>query len=405
MDRKGVMRKDEIKILVVEDEEIIRMMFKQSFSNWGFKVDTAENGKEAFDKCQNGAFDIVVTDLNMPVMDGMELLKKLKAKVPHQEVVVVTGYATIESAIEAMKLGAYDFILKPVNFDHVQFTINKLYTKIRAEAENEELREVNTQLMELHEMKDKFLYITNHEIRTPLTIIKGYIDVLRGLIPNPGGEVTETLTILEDTTTELNELVDRMHLLKSLELGEIVRDSDSLDLKDILSKVYRELGSLFKIRNIDLRVMVDKKSLFVTGDYRQVRLLMRELLHNALKFTPDKGSVVVKLELKNDLIHYSVKDTGVGIPYEKHKLIFDRFYEIQDVVNHRSSKKDFMGGGLGIGLSMVKEIVEGMKGQVELVSEPGEGSEFRIILPSSKTPTNDTKQKQKKTTVETESKS
>jgi len=375
------MRKEDIRILVVEDEEIIRMMFKQSFSNWGFKVDTAENGKDALEKCQRGFFNIVVTDLNMPVMDGMELLKRLKTKWPYLEVIVVTGYATIESAIEAMKLGAYDFILKPVNFDHVQFIINKLFTKIRAEAENEELREVNTQLMELNEMKDKFLYITNHEIRTPLTIIKGYIDVLRGLISNPGNEVTETLTILEDTTAELNELVDRMHLLKSLELGEIERDSDLLDLKDVLSKVYRELGSLFKLRNIDLRVMVDKKPLFVTGDYRQVRLLMRELLHNALKFTPDKGSAVVKLEFKNDQIQYSVKDSGVGIPYDKQKLIFDRFYEIQDVVNHRSSKKDFMGGGLGIGLSMVKEIVEGMKGKIELVSEPGEGSLFRISLP------------------------
>ncbi|UCF63551.1 MAG: hybrid sensor histidine kinase/response regulator [bacterium] len=375
------MRKEDIKILVVEDEEIIRMMFKQSFSNWGFKVNTAENGKDALEKCQQGFFNIVVTDLNMPVMDGMELLKRLKSKWPYQEVIVVTGYATIESAIEAMKLGAYDFILKPVNFDHVQFIINKLFTKIRAEAENEQLREVNTQLMELNDMKDKFLYITNHEIRTPLTIIKGYIDVLRGLISNPGNEVTETLTILEDTTAELNELVDRMHLLKSLELGEIERDHDLLDLKDVLSKVYRELGSLFKLRNIDLRAMVDKKPLFVTGDYRQVRLLMRELLHNALKFTPDKGSVIVKLEFKNDQIQYSVKDSGVGIPYDKQKLVFDRFYEIQDVVNHRSSKKDFMGGGLGIGLSMVKEIVEGMKGKIELVSEPGQGSLFRITLP------------------------
>ena len=87
------------------------------------------------------------------------------------------------------------------------------------------------------------------------------------------------------------------------------------------------------------------------------------------------------MELKNDEIHYSVKDSGVGIPYEKQKLIFDRFYEIQDVVNHRSSKKDFMGGSLGIGLSMVKEILEGMNGKIEVISEPGQGSSFKIILP------------------------
>jgi signal transduction histidine kinase len=325
----------------------------------------------------------VVTDLNMPIMDGMELLKRLKSKWPHQEVIVITGYATIESAIEAMKLGAYDFILKPVNFDHVQFTINKCFTKIRAEVENEELREANSQLMELNEMKDKFLYITNHEIRTPLTIIKGYIDVLRSLIVNPNPEIAETLSILEDTTAELNELVDRMHLLRSLELGEIQKNYDTLDLKEILSKVYRELANLFKVRNIELKIAVDKKPLFIAGDYRQIRLTMRELLHNALKFTPDNGKVLVKLELKSDQVQYSVKDTGVGIPFEKQKLIFDRFYEIQDVVNHRSSKRDFMGGGLGIGLSMVKEIVESMKGKVELISEPGQGSLFKVILPYS----------------------
>ena len=375
------MKKEDIKILVVEDEEIIRMMFKQSFENWGFDVDTAENGKDALEKCQDNFYNIIVTDLNMPVMDGMELLKRLKAKWPYQEVIVITGYATIESAIEAMKLGAYDFILKPVNFEHVQFTINKLYIKIRAEAENEELREVNSQLMELNEMKDKFLYITNHEIRTPLTIIKGYIDVLRGLISNPNPEVSETLQILEETTGELSELVDRMHLLKSLEMGEIQKENDSLDLKEILSKVYRELGNLFKVREIELRVAVDKKPLFINGDYRQIRLVIRELLHNALKFTPDKGKVQVKMELKNEEIHYSVKDTGIGIPFDKQKLIFDRFYEIQDVVNHRSSKKDFMGGGLGIGLSMVKEILEGMNGKIEVVSEPKQGSLFKIILP------------------------
>ncbi|MBN2366501.1 MAG: hybrid sensor histidine kinase/response regulator [Calditrichaeota bacterium] len=379
------MKRDEVKVLVVEDEEIIRMMFKQSFSNWGFKVDTAENGKDALEKCQKQFYNIVVTDLNMPVMDGMDLLKRLKSKFAHQEVIVITGYATIESAIEAMKLGAYDFILKPVNFDHVQFTINKCFTKIRAEAENEELRELNSQLLELNEMKDKFLYITNHEIRTPLTIIKGYIDVLSNLIINPNSEVTETLTILEDTVAELSELVDRMHLLKSLELGETPKNNNTLDLKEILGKVYRDMANLFKVRNIELRIVVDKKPLFIKGDYRQVRLIMRELLNNALKFTPDGGKVMVKLEIKNDQILYSVKDTGVGIPYDKQNVIFDRFYEIQDVVNHRSSKKDFMGGGLGIGLSMVKEIVEGMDGRIELLSEPGQGSVFKLVLPYSQT--------------------
>jgi signal transduction histidine kinase len=375
------MRRDEVKILVVEDEEIIRLMFQQTFESWGFKVDVAENGKDALEMCHQKKYQIVVTDLNMPVMDGMELLKRLKSKWPNIEVIVITGYATIESAIEAMKLGAYDFILKPVNFDHVQFTMNKCYSKIRAEAENQELRQANMQLLELNEMKDKFLYITNHEIRTPLTIIKGYIDVLKNLVQNPNEELSETMEILDETTEELNELVDRMHLLEALEHGKIMAKNELVDLKIVLTKVYREVAKLFKQRQIELKVVVDKKPLFIRGDYRQIQLVMRELLQNALKFTSDRGNVMVRLELRNDKVYYSVKDSGIGIPFDKQKVIFDRFYEIQEVVNHKTSKDEFMGGGLGIGLSMVKEIINTMNGDIELISEPRQGSLFKIILP------------------------
>jgi signal transduction histidine kinase len=371
------MRRDEVTILVVEDEEIIRLMFQQTFESWGFKVDVAENGKDALEMCHQKKYQIVVTDLNMPVMDGMELLKRLKSKWPNIEVIVITGYATIESAIEAMKLGAYDFILKPVNFDHVQFTMNKCYSKIRAEAENQELRQANMQLLELNEMKDKFLYITNHEIRTPLTIIKGYIDVLKNLVQNPNEELSETMEILDETTEELNELVDRMHLLEALEHGKIMAKNELVDLKIVLTKV----AKLFKQRQIELKVVVDKKPLFIRGDYRQIQLVMRELLQNALKFTPDRGNVMVRLELRNDKVYYSVKDSGIGIPFDKQKVIFDRFYEIQEVVNHKTSKDEFMGGGLGIGLSMVKEIINTMNGDIELISEPRQGSLFKIILP------------------------
>jgi two-component system sensor histidine kinase/response regulator len=377
------MRRDEVKILVVEDEEIIRLMFQQTFESWGFQVDVAENGKDALDRCHRENYHIVVTDLNMPMMDGLELLKRIKIKWPNIEVIVITGYATIESAIDAMKHGAYDFILKPVNFDHVQFTMNKCYSKIRFEAENQELRQANSQLTELNEMKDKFLYITNHEIRTPLTIIKGYIDVLKNLIQNPNKEITETLEILDDTTEELNNLVDRMHLLEALEHGKMIPKIEQVDLRIVLAKVYREVARLFKNREIELKVVVDKKPIVMQGDYRQIQLVMRELIQNALKFTPDKGKVLVRLELKQDRIYYSVKDSGVGIPYNKQKVIFDRFYEIQDVVNHKTSKNEFMGGGLGIGLSMVKEIVTSLNGEIELISEPQHGCLFRINWPLS----------------------
>ncbi len=376
------MDKKDVKILVVEDEEIIRVMFQQSFMNWGFQVDMAENGKIALDMCQENMYHIVVTDLNMPVMDGMELLKRVKARWPFTEVVVVTGFATIESAIEAMKLGAYDFILKPVNFDQVQFTINKCFQKIRAQAENTELRELNARLIELNELKDKFIYITNHEIRTPLTILKGYLEILRDLVADAGEETREVMDILENTANELHELVDRMHMLEGLEQASAPVREELVDLKEVIKKVYREIAGLYQSRQIDLKVYLDNNPLLMKGDYRQIRFVLRELLQNALKFTPDGGKVRVRLELINDEIHYSVKDTGIGIPFEKQEMVFEKFYEIQDVVHHKTSNQEFMGGGLGIGLSLVKEMVNGMKGRIVLESESGQGSLFKVILPS-----------------------
>ncbi len=377
------MEKNEIRILVVEDEEIIRTMFQQSFENWGFQVESAENGKDAYEKCLENSYHIVVTDLNMPVMDGMDLLKRIKTKWPFIEVVVITGFATIESAIDAMKAGAFDFILKPVNFDHVQFTINKCYQKISRQAENTELRELNAQLTELNEMKDKFLYITNHEMRTPLTIIKGYLDILHSLVPRKNPDVDEVIDILQNTTSELNDIVDRMHLLQGLDNGDTPVKYQTVDLKQIMSLVYKELVGLYKSRNIDVKVFLDKKPLLMEGDLRQLRLILRELLQNALKFTRDDGKVRAHLEAKDGEIRYTVKDDGVGIPAEKQELIFERFYEIQDVINHRTSNKEFMGGGMGIGLSLVKDIVKSMKGEILLESEENKGSRFKIILPIS----------------------
>ncbi len=375
------MNRNEIRILVVEDEEIIRMMFRQSFESWGYQVDCAENGKEALEKCQKEEFHIVVTDLNMPVMDGMELLKKIKSRWPYIEVIVITGFATIESAIEAMKLGAHDFILKPVNFEHVQFTINKCYQRIRAQAENTELRELNRQLSLLNEMKDKFIYITNHEIRTPLTIFKGYLEILDSMLQDADPELREILEVLQSTADELNEIVDKMQELEALEKAQNSKKEEIVDLKKLISRVYKEMVKLFNSRNIVLKVYIDKNPLLYKGDYRQLLLVFRELLQNALKFTPDGGKVIARLELKNNEIFYSVKDNGVGIPFDKQNMIFEKFYEIQDVINHRTSKQDFMGGGMGIGLTLVKEIVESMRGKVLLDSEPGKGSTFTVVLP------------------------
>lgn len=371
----------DIKILVVDDEEIIRRLFTDALKGWGYQVDMASDGKEAIECCARSDYHIVLTDLNMPNLDGISLINRIKSRWPLMEIIVITGYGTIETAIDAMKLGAIDFILKPVNFDHVRFIIKKCAQKIKANNENQELREMNTQLRELNEMKDKFLSITNHEIRTPLTIIRGYLEILDTVAMEIDEESQEILDIIKRTTLELSETVDRMHTLSKIDHLKWTEIGSAVDICKLVKEIYSEMERLFHHRAIEFYAEHPDKPLLVRGTKDGLRLLLRELLQNALKFTPDNGKVTVKVisDLREVIIE--VKDTGIGIAYEKQDLIFTDFYEVQDSINHKSSQAEFMGGGMGIGLTLVKDIVITLRGRIIVDSEPNVGSTFKIYLP------------------------
>ena len=372
------MKETDIEILVVEDEELIRDIFKQSLESLGFSVDTAEDGKTALEKCQSKNYHIVTTDINMPVMDGITLLKHLKSRWPFIEVIVVSGYASIENAIEALKMGAFDFILKPVNFDHLLMLMKKCYQKIAWQTESTELKEKNLQLKELNEMKDKFLSITNHEIRTPLMIIKGYLEILESQLENMNNDDQEVFDTIKKTTLNLSDTVERMHMLSQVSKGDWIGEESDVDITRTTREVYNNLARLFQHRNIHISLNLPQESLFVNGNEFAISLVIRELLHNALKYTQNDGKVELKLtDLQNEVV-LNVKDNGIGIPYNKQNLIFTDFYEVQDVMNHKSSTEEFKGGGMGIGLSLVKEIVYSLKGTIQFYSEPDEGTNFIV---------------------------
>lgn len=372
------MKESDIKILVVEDEELIRDIFKQSLENLGFSVETAEDGKTALELCQQNTYQIVTTDINMPVMDGITLLKHIKSRWPFIEVIVVSGYASIENAIDALKIGAFDFILKPVNFDHLKLVIKKCYQKISWQTESFELKEKNLQLKELSEMKDKFLSITNHEIRTPLMIIKGYLEILESQLENLNDDDEEILDIIKKTTENLSDTVERMHMLSQVSKGDWIGEENDVDITKTIQDVYSDLARLFQHRNIEVILNLPADSLLVKGNLFAIKLIIRELLQNALKFTQNEGEVEIKLTELQDEVVLNVKDNGIGIPYNKQNLIFTDFYEVQDVMNHKSSKEEFKGGGMGIGLSLVKEIVNSLKGTIQFYSEPNDGTTFII---------------------------
>ncbi len=373
----------DISLLIIEDEELVRESYVDMFELFGFQIDDAANGQLGLQKLAQKDYDIVVTDLNMPVMDGLETLKRIKKKNFQTEVIVITGFATIENAITAMKEGAFDYITKPISLEHARIVLTRCVQHIEAVHENEALRNVNARLRQVNELKDKFITITNHEMRTPLAVIKGYMELLDLSLENKNAETEEYIGIVNNTLGELIELVERMHNLSEAEAAASRFKPRNFNIVESIIEVASGMKLLFEKRDIHFSVYSNEKSISVLGDENGIRRMVRELLQNALKFTEKDGRVTLRIrkEKAEGRVYIKVEDTGVGIPADKLTVIFEPFYEVQDVMHHSTSQTDFMGGGIGVGLSIVREIVEGARGEIAVESTPGQGSTFTVILP------------------------
>jgi two-component system sensor histidine kinase/response regulator len=371
------------KILIIEDEKQVRQSYIEMFTFFGYEVDAAIDGEEGIRLVNQNEYDIVVTDLNMPHVNGMEVLKYVKKKKPHVEVIVITGYATLENAIIAMKIGAYDYFTKPIDLEHVRIVLSKCIHKIKARRENEKLRSVNAKLKELNELKSKFITITNHEMRTPITVLKGYLELLDGLMDHSNEELNEAMEICMETTRELVNIVDQMHDLSSIDSGKFKMHYSTFSLEDMLFIIFKEMRLLFDQRGIQLKLNINAPDILINCDYHRIKRSIREVVQNALKFTDEGGEVTINCtvsEIKKN-VKISIADTGIGIPVDKQELVFEPFYEVQSTIHHTTSKTDFMGGGIGLGLSLARDVVESHNGQIFLESEENKGSTVTIVLP------------------------
>lgn len=284
-----------------------------------------------------------------------------------------------------MKEGAFDYITKPISLEHARIVLTRCVQHIEAVHENEALRNVNARLRQVNELKDKFITITNHEMRTPLAVIKGYMELLDLSLENKNAETEEYIGIVNNTLGELIELVERMHNLSEAEASGNRYKPQLFNIVESIIEVASGMKLLFQKRGIHFSVYSNEKNIPVLSDENGIRRMVRELLQNALKFTEEDGRVTLRIrkEKAEGKVYIKVEDTGVGIPADQLKIIFEPFYEVQDVMHHSTSQTDFMGGGIGVGLSIVREIVEGARGEIAVESTPGQGSIFTVILPCS----------------------
>lgn len=388
------------KILVVEDESDFQRLLNQRFRKEIRKSDYlfvfARNGKEALEILRTDPnFDIVMSDIRMPEMNGLELLEHLRVDYPRLIAIIISAYSDLPNLRAAMNLGAYDFITKPVNFPDLNLTLQKAIREVetvRQAAKSRELQVLNDRLRQLDQMKSQFLTNISHEFRTPLTVIQGMADQIEA---KPEKWLVRGTQMIKRNSMHLLDLIEQIMDLTKLEAGVLKLSSVRGDALKPLQEVIQPFRELAEQKQIQFEFSPPKDN-EIQMDYDPDKLakILSCVLSNSIKFNKPQGKVQLSLEKgpwsldtpppphlsEAQLLIMTIKDTGIGIPETQLPFIFDLFYQV-DGSSTRS------GEGTGIGLTLAKGLLVLMKGTINVSSEVGKGSVFKINLPLFQDPT------------------
>jgi signal transduction histidine kinase/AraC-like DNA-binding protein len=367
------------KILAIDDEPqfeiLLRQRFRKQIREGLFNFVFAENGLHALEVIEEQPdIDMVLTDINMPRMDGLTLLERLKTVRPLMKTVIVSAYGDMGNIRRAMNLGAFDFVTKPIEFVDLQTTIEKTLREtdlIRQAVQAKDLAEQNEKLKELDELKSQFFTNISHEFRTPLTVISGMAEQIE---KTPERWLGRGLVMIRRNTQNLLDLVNQILELRRLESGKLQLKLVRSNVIHFLQYLAESFQSLAEIRDIQLHFQSNVPDLTMTFDPEKLQRILFNLLSNAIKFTPTGGQVYLIVAKRDGAMQMVVKDTGIGLSEDHIDKVFDRYFSL----DNPDSPNPF---GTGIGLSLVKELVKLMGGEIGVSSRQGEGTSFTMTLP------------------------
>jgi len=231
-----------------------------------------------------------------------------------------------------------------------------------------------TQLKKLEKLRSEFVANVSHEIKTPVTAIAGAVETLLGGAINNKVEAKEFLEIALNHSHRLNNIVNDLLVISKIETEDIKMDSAAVNIKNIIRNVVKLLEENSHSKKQSLKIDVPDNIPSITADEKKLEQVFLNLLDNAIKFTPEGGTILIKAADMETAVKVEISDTGIGIPAEHIGRIFERFYRV-DAARSREM------GGTGLGLSIVKHIVNLHKGSITVESLPGKGSVFSVHLP------------------------
>jgi FixJ family two-component response regulator len=370
------------KILLVDDEEGIRKVLKITLESLGYEVSLAPDGEAGLKSAIEKKPDIIITDIKMPGIDGIELLKRIKGFNPETEVIMITGHGDMDLAVKSLKHEAADFITKPIDINDLESAINKAQDRISIS------QNIKTYMDDLESLVDEKEKKLNESEK--LVTIGQTIAGMSHAIKNISGGLKGSSFVLEQGIDQENReyLKQGWEMMKgnidkitklSLDILNYAKTTKLIFKLENPNKPAREIAQLMKYRaseeNIEFEVQLSSSKKLTLMDNDAIHNCILNLVTNAFDSFPDttdsSQKKVVNLMVQNEDNHivYTVKDNGDGINNSIKKLIFNDFITTKGM------------NGTGFGLMTTKKIIEEHKGKISFKTEKGKGSEFFIKIP------------------------
>jgi len=387
-------------VLVVDDEPEICRMVSLCLQKTGYDVSSVDSADAAYGMLEINSYDAIVADVIMPGQDGIAFLGRVHRTWPEIPVILMTGFAQLQMAVNAIKNGAFDFIHKPFDFDHLRKIVDRAinYTKLKRIEKNyrEELeqtvsirtQELRNAMIELDHLraellkaataKSNFMANISHEMRTPMNGVIGSLELLSegGLV----GAQAEYLEMARQSANNMLEMVNQLLTFNSISCRSTTVSAryDLIDLKTLLENCIAKANSSFARRGLYLKLQIaDDVPGQIWTDREHLSRLLEILIDNALKFTEKGGAVldVTRSKPSNapSILMFSLTDSGIGIPEEMLERIFEPFAQVDESLTRRHE-------GVGLGLSIAKQYAQHLNGNLLVEHAPGGGSRFMVTL-------------------------
>jgi signal transduction histidine kinase len=389
-------------VLVVEDSRDMNRFICETLAG-EYRTACAFDGKEGLAQAVALQPDLIVSDVMMPVMSGDELVRRVR-DLPQLEatpILLLTAKADEEMRAQLLRSGAQDYVMKPFASEELRARVaglvatkrarDVLQTELASETRDVEVlarqltirkRELDTALESARAARDvaekasrlktNFLTLVSHELRTPVTSL--LLQVETAIRADPKGAQAESVKRMHVTARRLADLIVSLLDYAVIESGRLDVRVERFDARALVKEVRHDLEPQARMKDLGLQLSSPKDAPPLETDRRLLRLVLVNLVANAIKFT-ERGTVALSLRCGSESHSFEVRDTGPGISLEDRQRIFDPFEQLEPI-RHKHNP------GVGIGLTLVQQLVNALGGRIDLESEVGRGSAFRVILPS-----------------------